>query len=74
MKILHATIIETPASVDLVMLHTDLPEACWPFTGQQALDFTCAIGTAKSYLQEHFPDVPVTVIVEPAYRGSQRYV
>lgn len=63
MRIKSATIIKGHGS-DKIILHTDLPEACWPYTGEQALDFTAAANSGEEYLKKWFPFIIDIKIIE----------
>lgn len=47
---------------DYLILHTDLPEGSWPFTGKATAKMEVAAGTGQDYCAAHFPGVPVKVI------------
>lgn len=68
-KIISIAIISDPYGPDLVSLETELPEAIFPFTGRQSLDFRAAKGKGLEYVTEHFPGVPVTQINGGAILG-----
>lgn len=53
MKIIRATVL-TGRGSDKVMLHTDLPEACWPYQGYLCLDFHCAQDKGVDYVKQYF--------------------
>lgn len=53
--------ILTGRGQDMIMLHTDLPEPCWPYTGKMAVRFNAAAGGGLEYLRKHF-DLPESAI------------
>jgi len=52
---------------DIIILHTRLPGATWPYKQPVCLQFEAAKGTGKEYVKRHFPDVPKEFI--GAYGG-----
>lgn len=62
MKITAITIVTNPHAADHVSLQTDFVEACWPFREFLCLTFRAAHGQGEAYVQQHFPDIPVTVV------------
>jgi hypothetical protein len=61
MKIIRATVLSGKGP-DKIMLHTDLPEACYPYNGFLYLDFNCAQDKGDEYLAIHFPNIPTEII------------
>lgn len=61
MKIKEITIVKTHGS-DKVLLHTNLVEATYPYTGELVLSFEAAYDDGLSYVKKAFPDVAVKVI------------
>ena len=59
--IAHITIVRG-LGADRVMLHTNLSDPCWPFTGQLALEFDAAEFCSEAYCREHWPGVAITVV------------
>ena len=44
------------------MIHTNLPEAGWPYKAELVLETRAAYHTGPDYVSQHFPDIPVEVI------------
>ena len=47
---------------DKVLLFTNLPSPILCDTGNLVLTFDATYDTAKKYVANHFPDIPVTII------------
>ena len=61
MKITKITIIQGNGA-DHIILHTDLPEASWPYKAELVLETRAAYHTGPVYVAQHFPDVPVEIV------------
>lgn len=68
MIIMYASVLEQQHGADIVYLWTDLPDATYPFTGKQTLEFRCAKGTGTEYLRRHFPRVKISEFGEEPER------
>lgn len=62
-KVLAALIIRGKTSADRIVLKTELPNACWPYTGTQDVSFSCAAEKAEEYLDEHFPGITIELVL-----------
>lgn len=62
MKIISIFILHRMGHADYVSLHTDLPEAMWPFADTLDVTFQCAAGGAEAYVAKHWPGIPVEVV------------
>lgn len=62
MKIKRITIVKAKHGMDTIVLHTDLPDACFPYDAEKAsMMLFAAQGFGEEYCKEHFSGVPVTV-------------
>jgi hypothetical protein len=62
------TVVVT-SGTDKIFLHTDLPSATWPYKEEsQSLSIDAAHNTGAKYCSEHFPEIPVEVIIVPSAR------
>lgn len=52
------TAIINNTAVDKLILHTELPDGCWPFMDKATLRLEVAGGTAFDYCLKHFPTIP----------------
>lgn len=55
-------VVLTGSGPDKVMIHTDLPDGCWPYTGTQSLECQVASGAGPEYVKKHFNREPDDVI------------
>ena len=60
-QVTHITIVRGQGA-DRVMLHTNLADPVWPFTGRLIMDFAAAEFCSEDYCREHWPGVPITVV------------
>jgi hypothetical protein len=61
MNILNITIVLN-SGADHIMLHTDLKEGIWPYTGYAVLKTEAAYNKGEQWVKDNFPDVPCTII------------
>ena len=61
MQVTHITIVHGKGA-SKVMLHTNLPDPCYPFTGLLSLSFDAAAVCAEAYCQENWPGVTITQV------------
>ena len=47
---------------DKLILHTDLPDGCWPYAESATLTLDVAHGQGEAYCEANFPGVPVKVV------------
>lgn len=52
LKIISATIVRGMGA-DKIILHTNLPEACYPYTSKQSFSFNAAQGSGVLYVTKH---------------------
>jgi hypothetical protein len=62
MKITSINILVGGIGMDHVYLHTDLPDAGFPWTSTLDLTFRTAHGTALTYVRENFSGIPVKML------------
>ena len=60
-KITSIEIIQQSSSMDVVYLHTDLPNPVWPYKGTNTLRLDCAQGAGTDYAATYFPGIAVKV-------------
>lgn len=53
---------------DKVILHTDLPDGCWPYTGKATMELQTAADGGADYVREHFKRDPDEIISVGARR------
>lgn len=61
MKIISAIVVQG-FGADQVMLHTDLPEATYPWDTKLCVTFTASAGRGPQYVTTHWPGVPVEIV------------
>lgn len=47
---------------DKIMMETNLPNPCWPYTGLMSMSFVTAKDTGEDYVSTYFPGVPFEVV------------
>lgn len=47
---------------DRLLLHTRLPEGCYPFVGEATLSLEVAAGTGEEYAARNFPNTPLVLL------------
>jgi hypothetical protein len=60
MNITSITLI-TGNGADHLLLQTDLPDGCWPYTDNATVKMETAAGTGEEYCIAHFTDVPLKI-------------
>lgn len=51
---------------DHIMLHTNLPDAAWPYKAELVLEARAAFNTGPEYVAKHFPDVQEVEVIQRA--------
>ena len=70
MKIEKAAVL-TGDGPDTILLETDLPSACWPYTDNADLKLIAAAGSGATYVREHFGLEPLVINVRERRRDLE---
>lgn len=62
LKITRIQIVVRSGHMDDILLLTDLPDPCYPFTGTQTATMKAQAGKGESYCAKHFPGTPIEVL------------
>ncbi len=63
LKILSITILRHKAKADMVVLHTDLKEGCYPYENDATFRTDVAFERGESWVRENFSEeIPVKII------------
>jgi len=58
------TILNRSFGGDIIHLHLDLPEGCWPYKGDATADMKVAKDTAEEYVKKNFSEIKPVIIKE----------
>ena len=47
---------------DTIVFEADLPDGCFPYTGNQCVQMTVAADTGEKYMEKYFAGLEMTVI------------
>lgn len=61
MKMIRAIVVNGVGS-DKCFIQTDLPDPCFPYTGNLTFSFSAAAGDGYAYVKHHWPDLPVEIV------------
>jgi hypothetical protein len=55
-------VVVTGSGPDRILLHTTLPDGCWPYEGKQTIKMEVAAGTAEEYLKKNLGFLPFKIV------------
>jgi len=68
---IHKITLMTGQGPDKIIIHTDLPDGCFPYTGKQTFETQTAAKGGVEYIKKHFHREPDEVVDIGWKRPSQ---